>query len=86
MKELWDIALAEAIKAQGATSPSGGTARTRPRLRIRTNGAVIGLNWDSTGYNLRADGFGYHRAEGRRVRLEPGLRADGQREERRSGA
>src|SRR4029079_8288985 len=25
----------------------------------RTNGAVIGLNWDSTGYNLRADGFGY---------------------------
>ncbi len=26
---------------------------------FRTNGAMIGLNWDSTGYNLRKDGFGY---------------------------
>jgi len=26
---------------------------------FRSNGAVIGLNWDSTGYNLRNDGFGF---------------------------
>ena len=58
MKELWDIALAEAIKAK-ANIAQFWSGENEAQAAYRTNGAVIGLNWDSTGYNLRADGFGY---------------------------
>ena len=40
-------------------SCSSGRARTRPMPASRTNGATLGLSWDSTGYNLRKDGYGY---------------------------
>jgi spermidine/putrescine transport system substrate-binding protein len=58
MKELWDIALAEAIKVKGNVA-QWWSGENEAQAAYRTNGAVIGLNWDSTGYNLRADGFGY---------------------------
>src|SRR5204863_9745106 len=31
---------------------------TYAQAAYRTSGASVGLNWDSTGYNLRNDGFG----------------------------
>jgi spermidine/putrescine transport system substrate-binding protein len=58
MKQLWDIALAEAIKHK-ANIAQFWKGENEAQAAYRTNGAVIGLNWDSTGYNLRADGFGY---------------------------
>jgi spermidine/putrescine transport system substrate-binding protein len=58
MKELWDIALAEAIKVKGNVA-QWWSGENEAQAAFRTNGAVIGLNWDSTGYNLRSDGFGY---------------------------
>lgn len=58
MKELWDIALAEAIKHKGNVAQFW-KGENEAQAAYRTNGAVIGLNWDSTGYNLREDGFGY---------------------------
>ncbi|MFI0842558.1 extracellular solute-binding protein [Mesorhizobium sp. IMUNJ 23232] len=58
MKELWDIALAEAVKHK-ANVAQFWKGENEAQAAYRTNGAVIGLNWDSTGYNLRADGFGY---------------------------
>jgi spermidine/putrescine transport system substrate-binding protein len=58
MKELWDIALAEAIKHK-ANVVQFWNGENDAQAAYRTNGAVIGLNWDSTGYNLRNDGFGF---------------------------
>ncbi len=58
MKELWDIALAEAIKHK-ANIVQFWAGENEAQAAYRTNGAVIGLNWDSTGYNLRNDGFGF---------------------------
>jgi len=58
MKELWDIALAEAIKHK-ANVVQFWKGENEAQAAFRTNGAVIGLNWDSTGYNLRNDGFGF---------------------------
>ncbi len=58
MKELWDIALAEAIKVK-SNVVQFWAGENEAQAAFRTNGALIGLNWDSTGYNLRADGFGY---------------------------
>jgi spermidine/putrescine transport system substrate-binding protein len=58
MKTLWDIALAEAIKAK-KNVVQFWSGENEAQAAYKTNGAVIGLNWDSTGYNLRADGFGY---------------------------
>jgi spermidine/putrescine transport system substrate-binding protein len=58
MKELWDIALAEASKVK-TNIAQFWSGENEAQAAYRTNGAVIGLNWDSTGYNLRADGFGY---------------------------
>jgi spermidine/putrescine transport system substrate-binding protein len=58
MKELWDIALAEAIKRK-ANIVQFWKGENEAQAAYRTNGAVIGLNWDSTGYNLRNDGFGF---------------------------
>ena len=58
MTMLWDIALAEAIKAKG-TVVQFWSGENDAQAGFRTNGATIGLCWDSTGFNLAADGFGY---------------------------
>jgi spermidine/putrescine transport system substrate-binding protein len=58
MKELWDIALAEAIKHK-ANVVQFWSGENEAQAAFRTNGATLGLNWDSTGYNLRNDGFGF---------------------------
>jgi len=58
MRLLWDIALAEAIKHK-ANIAQFWNGENDAQAAYRTNGAVIGLNWDSTGYNLRGDGFGF---------------------------
>jgi spermidine/putrescine transport system substrate-binding protein len=58
MRQLWDIALAEAIKHK-ANVAQWWKGENDAQAAYRTNGAVIGLNWDSTGYNLRNDGFGF---------------------------
>lgn len=58
MKQLWDIALAEAIKHKGNVVQFW-SGENDAQAAYRTNGATLGLNWDSTGYNLRNDGFGF---------------------------
>jgi spermidine/putrescine transport system substrate-binding protein len=58
MKQLWDIALAEATKHK-ANIAQFWNGENDAHAAFTTNGAVIGLNWDSTGYNLRDDGFGF---------------------------
>jgi spermidine/putrescine transport system substrate-binding protein len=58
MRELWDIALAEAIKVKG-NIVQFWTGENEAQAAFRTNGAILGMNWDSTGYNLRTEGYGY---------------------------
>jgi len=58
MTQLWDIALAEAIKAK-PTIVQWWTGENEAQAGFLTNGATIGLNWDSTGFNLEKDGFAY---------------------------
>jgi spermidine/putrescine transport system substrate-binding protein len=58
MRQLWDIALTEAIKHK-ANVVQFWNGENDALAAYRLNGAVIGLNWDSTGYNLRNDGFGF---------------------------
>ena len=58
MRQLWDIALAEATKHK-ANIAQFWNGENDAHAAYTTNGAVIGLNWDSTGYNLRKDGFGF---------------------------
>lgn len=58
MVELWDIALAEAIKAKG-NIVQWWTGENEAQAGFLVNGGELGLNWDSTGYNLRDQGFGY---------------------------
>lgn len=58
MKELWDIALTEATKHKGNVAQFWN-GENDAQAAYRTNGAIIGLNWDSTGFNLKKDGFGY---------------------------
>lgn len=58
MKELWDIALAEAIKLKGNVVQFW-SGENEAQGAFRTNGAVLGQCWDSTGFNLRKEGFGY---------------------------
>jgi spermidine/putrescine transport system substrate-binding protein len=58
MRQLWDIALAEAIKHK-ANIAQFWNGENDAQAAYRTNGAIVGLNWDSTGYNLRNDGFGF---------------------------
>ena len=58
MVELWDIALAEAIKAKGSIV-QWWSGENEAQAGFLTNGATIGLCWDSTGFNLAKDGFGY---------------------------
>ena len=58
MKLLWDIALAEASKHKKNIAQFWG-GENEAQAAFKTNGAEIGLTWDSTGYNLRKDGYGY---------------------------
>ena len=58
MKQLWDIALAEAIKVKSNVAQFWN-GENDAQAAFRTNGATIGLTWDSTGYNLRKEGFGF---------------------------
>ena len=58
MTELWDIALAEAIKLKGNVV-QWWSGENEANAGFTANGATIGLCWDSTGFNLRNDGFKY---------------------------
>jgi spermidine/putrescine transport system substrate-binding protein len=58
MTELWDIALAEAIKAKGNVV-QWWSGENEANAGFTANGATVGLCWDSTGYNLRNDGYAY---------------------------
>ena len=58
MVELWDIALAEAIKAK-ANVVQFWSGENEANAGFTANGATVGLCWDSTGFNLRNDGYGY---------------------------
>jgi spermidine/putrescine transport system substrate-binding protein len=58
MVELWDIALAEAVKAKGNVVQFW-SGENEANAGFVANGATVGLCWDSTGFNLRNDGYGY---------------------------
>ena len=58
MVELWDIALAAAVAAKGNVVQFW-TGENEANAGFVANGATVGLCWDSTGYNLRNDGYGY---------------------------
>jgi len=58
MKKLWDIALAEAVKHKKNVAQFW-KGENDAQAAFKTNGAEIGLTWDSTGYNLRKDGYGF---------------------------
>ena len=58
MAELWDIALAEAIKAKGNVV-QWWSGENEANAGFTANGATVGLCWDSTGFNLRKDGYAY---------------------------
>ncbi len=58
MTPLWDIALAEAIKTKGNVI-QWWTGENEAVAGLTTNGGTIGLCWDSTGFNVREQGFKY---------------------------
>ena len=58
MTQLWDIALAECVKAK-ANVVQFWAGENDANAGFVANGATLGLCWDSTGYNLRNDGYGY---------------------------
>ncbi len=58
MTQLWDIALAEAVKSK-ANVVQWWSGENEANAGFTANGATVGLCWDSTGYNLRNDGYGY---------------------------
>lgn len=59
MTELWDIALAEAIKAK-ANVVQWWSGENEAQAGFLANGATVGLCWDSTGLNLGKQGnYGY---------------------------
>jgi spermidine/putrescine transport system substrate-binding protein len=58
MKQLWDIALAEATKHKKNIAQFW-SGENEAQAAFRTNGCVLGLCWDSTGGNMAKDGFGY---------------------------
>ena len=55
MRQLWDIALAEAIKHK-ANIVQFWNGENDAQAAFRTNGCILGLTWDSTGFNLAKDG------------------------------
>jgi spermidine/putrescine transport system substrate-binding protein len=58
MRKLWDIALAEATKHKKNIN-GFWSGENDAQAQFKTNGCTLGLCWDSTGYNLRNDGFGF---------------------------
>ena len=58
MVTLWDIALAEAVKAKGNVVQFW-SGENEANAGFVANGATLGHCWDSTGYNLRNEGYGY---------------------------
>jgi spermidine/putrescine transport system substrate-binding protein len=58
MVQLWDIALAEAIKSK-KNIVQWWSGENEANAGFTANGATLGLCWDSTGYNLRKEGFKY---------------------------
>ena len=58
MVELWDIALAKAVEMKGNVV-QWWSGENEANAGFTANGATIGLCWDSTGYNLRNDGYAY---------------------------
>ncbi len=58
MVELWDIALAAAVAAKGNVVQFW-SGENEANAGFVANGATLGHCWDSTGYNLRNDGYGY---------------------------
>jgi spermidine/putrescine transport system substrate-binding protein len=58
MVELWDIALAKAIEMKGNVV-QWWTGENEANAGFTANGAAAGLCWDSTGFNLRNDGYAY---------------------------
>ncbi len=58
MRKLWDIALAECTKHKKNVA-GFWNGENDAQAQFKTNGCTLGLTWDSTGYNLRNDGFGF---------------------------
>ncbi len=58
MAEVWDIALAKAIEMKGNVV-QWWSGENDANAGFTANGATVGLCWDSTGYNLRNDGYAY---------------------------
>jgi spermidine/putrescine transport system substrate-binding protein len=58
MRQLWDIALAEAVKHK-ANVAQFWSSENDAQSAFRTNGCTLGLTWDSTAQNLANDGFGF---------------------------
>ena len=58
MVTIWDMALAECVKAK-ANVVQFWSGENEANAGFVANGATVGLCWDSTGYNLRNDGYGY---------------------------
>jgi spermidine/putrescine transport system substrate-binding protein len=58
MKENWDVILAEAIKKKGNIAQFW-KGENEAQAAFRTNGCILGQCWDSTGFNMGKDGFGY---------------------------
>jgi len=58
MKMLWDLVLAEAVKHK-KNVVQFWSGENEAQAAFKANGAAVGLCWDSTGYNLRNDGYGF---------------------------
>ncbi len=56
MRQVWDVVLAQAIKAKGNVAQFWN-GENDAQGAFRTNGCTLGLCWDSTGYNLGKDGL-----------------------------
>ena len=55
MKEIWDVILAEAIKHK-ANIAQFWKSENDAQAAFRSNGCVLGLCWDSTGFNMQKEG------------------------------
>ncbi|HEX9446414.1 MAG TPA: extracellular solute-binding protein [Dongiaceae bacterium] len=55
MKQIWDVVLAEAIKHK-ANIAQFWKGENEAQAAFRTNGCVLGLCWDSTGFNMQKEG------------------------------
>lgn len=58
MKANWDVILAEAIKKKGNIAQFW-KGENEAQAAFKTNGCILGQCWDSTGFNMGKDGFGY---------------------------